>query len=352
MKTCVYSRFVFDLPYLNYWIEHYLNLKFDYIVILFFEYKYKDILNIKNKLIDDNVLDKKFNTDNIIIKLVDNNIVANELYFEYKKYIPLDVHYLLQCDSDEYLLINDKYKCIKNLLKIKCSNVKSKTSKTNTKVNLNNIVTLGLSWTWNKDPFNYDILNQNVYTGKKGGMFKKGIFYKYIIKIDDKIKKSKCKHPIHGQCDFVFDIKDAQLLHLRQRGFNNILLKFMHYNKELKGMGISHSSAAKLKSGNFTEMFNFIINFNLSNKKDIINKLKELNCFGYDMKLKENISEYIQKNMNNKIKNNNFSVSNKSIEQTHYDEWFEHRLKTNNYSDENIYLFIKNIHVINKILHQ
>ena len=51
MKTCVYSRFVFDLPYLNYWIEHYLNLKFDYIVILFFEYKYKKQKNVKQLLI-------------------------------------------------------------------------------------------------------------------------------------------------------------------------------------------------------------------------------------------------------------------------------------------------------------
>ena len=84
MKTCVYSRFVFDLPYLNYWIEHYLNLKFDYIVVLFFEYKYKKQKNIKELLIKDNVLDKKFNTDNIIIHTINSSYQSNLLYNIYK----------------------------------------------------------------------------------------------------------------------------------------------------------------------------------------------------------------------------------------------------------------------------
>ena len=353
MITGVYVRFVFDSPYLNYWINHYLHLNFDYIIILFFEYGYEDkqqitSVDIKQNLVKNNILSSTLNKDNVIFKVINSKIGPNELYFKYKHIIPKNIDYLLQCDSDEYLLINDKYTSIQNLLEIKCNNIKCK----NKKVNLNNIVTLGLAWTWHVAPFKYENINNYIYEGKKGGTFKQNVFYKYIVKINNLKLKEKCKHPIHGHCNYIFDIKDAQLLHVRQRGFNNILLKFIHYNKNLKGVGISNCSSAKSKSGNFTEMFNFIINFNLSNKKDIINKLKKLHCFGYDMKLKNDISEYINKYMINCLKNNNFEVSNKSIEKKHYDDWFINRLKTNDYSDETINLFIKNIDKINKILHQ
>ena len=54
MKCCVYSRFVFEYPYLNSFIEHYLNLGFDKIIIL-----YTDIIEYP---LADNLKEICFNT--------------------------------------------------------------------------------------------------------------------------------------------------------------------------------------------------------------------------------------------------------------------------------------------------
>ena len=66
------------MPY-NYWINHYLHLNFDYIIILFFEYGYEDkqqltSVDIKQNLVKNNILSTTLNKDNVIFKVINSKI--------------------------------------------------------------------------------------------------------------------------------------------------------------------------------------------------------------------------------------------------------------------------------------
>ena len=390
MKTCVYSRFVFDLPYLNYWIEHYLNLEFDYIVILFFEYKYKGILNIKEELIIDNILDGKFNTDNIIIKNINSSYNMNLLYDIYKGTIPVDIDYILICDSDEYLIINDKYKSItnlinyyykktpfifdNNLINLINDNYKSVYKNKSDKFQYykNNTV-LGIQWTWNTNSLNFkdkfiDNIKNNIYMGKCGpktifstedenGIIKLNrvleknnitleninsnykTSYKNIIDIS---KNKNVNYKIHSISNIICDINDVQLLHFRHRGLFNIIFKNMHNSNLIKGCGLKGSEVCNLKSNTFTTFFNNILNYeNIENIKHYI-----LDQENYEYGISKDISQNILNNFKNSIKLLTVTKNDKTL-LSHYIKWIVYRLKiTNvdnkyhNYLDEDIKKFI------------
>ena len=96
MKCCVYTRFVFELCYLDIFIEHYLRLGFDKIIILCHD-------------IED------FNLDNSLASFVDIYEVenrGNRLPNKYKDYIPEDYDWVLHIDSDELLVLNRHYTTI------------------------------------------------------------------------------------------------------------------------------------------------------------------------------------------------------------------------------------------------
>lgn len=93
MKCCVFTRFVYELIYLDSFIEHYVKLGFDKIIILYHDIvvgqvpeEYKDYVNLHN---------------------VPN--LGNQLPNKYKHLIPEDMDWVLHVDSDEFLLLHKRY---------------------------------------------------------------------------------------------------------------------------------------------------------------------------------------------------------------------------------------------------
>lgn len=100
MRCCVYTRFVYEIPYLDSFIEHYLQLGFDKIIIL-----YHDIepYYLNEKLIEE-----------VEIVSVENN--GNKLLNEYKYLLENDYDWVLNVDSDEFLVLDSKYETIKDYI--------------------------------------------------------------------------------------------------------------------------------------------------------------------------------------------------------------------------------------------
>ncbi len=103
MKCCVYVRFVYEYPYLSSFIEHYLTLGFDKIIML-----YTDIISYP---LADNL--SKF----VDIYYVENR--GNKSPHEYKDLIPKDMDWVLHVDSDEFLLLHHRYHTIKDFINAK-----------------------------------------------------------------------------------------------------------------------------------------------------------------------------------------------------------------------------------------
>lgn len=109
MLCCVYTRFVYEVPYIDSFIEHYLRLGFDKIFIL-----YHDIISydVPEHLLEEVELIK-----------VENN--GNKLLNEYKHLFQdendTETHYdwVLNVDADEFLLLDAKYRSIKEYIHAK-----------------------------------------------------------------------------------------------------------------------------------------------------------------------------------------------------------------------------------------
>ncbi len=96
MKFCVFTRFFNEIIYMDAFIEHYINLGFDKIIIL-----YTDIIEpeIPNKY-----------SDNVLLFNVEND--GNKTPELHKNLIPKYIDWVLHVDSDEFLLLHKKYKTI------------------------------------------------------------------------------------------------------------------------------------------------------------------------------------------------------------------------------------------------
>ena len=103
MKCCVYTRFVYEVPYIESFIDHYLKLGFDKIIIL-----YHDIQEyiLPNNLIED-----------VEIINVENN--GNKLLNEYKYLLINEYDWVLNVDSDEFLLLDKNYNNIHDFVRSK-----------------------------------------------------------------------------------------------------------------------------------------------------------------------------------------------------------------------------------------
>ena len=100
MKCCVFVRFVYELIYLDSFIEHYVNLGFDKIIVLYHDLIPAEIPeNYKN-----------------YVEIHDVPNLGNKLPNEYKHVIPKDIDWVLHVDSDEYLLIHHKYSKIQDFI--------------------------------------------------------------------------------------------------------------------------------------------------------------------------------------------------------------------------------------------
>ena len=105
MKCCVFTRFVYELIYLDSFIEHYVNLGFDKIIVL-----YHDIVvgQVPNEY-----------KEKVSLHTVPN--LGNQLPDKYKHLIPEDIDWVLHVDSDEFLLLHKKYKDIHDYVECKLS---------------------------------------------------------------------------------------------------------------------------------------------------------------------------------------------------------------------------------------
>ena len=100
MQCCVFTRFVYDVPYLDSFIEHYLKLGFDKIFIL-----YNDVVpyHLSEHLIEE-----------VEVIEVENN--GNKLLNEYKHLFMDDFDWVLNVDSDEFLVLHEDYPTIKDYM--------------------------------------------------------------------------------------------------------------------------------------------------------------------------------------------------------------------------------------------
>lgn len=104
MRCCVYTRFVYEVPYIESFINHYLLLGFDKIFIL-----YHDICSFD---VPENLLEE------VELVQVENN--GNKLLNEYKNlFIEESFDWVLNVDSDEFLLLHDDFKSIKDFVNSK-----------------------------------------------------------------------------------------------------------------------------------------------------------------------------------------------------------------------------------------
>lgn len=103
MQCCVFTRFVYDVPYLDSFIEHYINLGFDKVIIL-----YHDLVEYH---LSDSLLEY------VELIQVENN--GNKLLNEYKYVFENDYDWVLNVDSDEFLVIHPDYPTIKDYITYK-----------------------------------------------------------------------------------------------------------------------------------------------------------------------------------------------------------------------------------------
>jgi hypothetical protein len=103
MKCCVLTRFVYELIYLDSFIEHYVNLGFDKIIVLYHDIVVGQVPNeYKDKV-------KLHNVPNL----------GNQLPDKFKHLIPEDIDWVLHVDSDEFLLLHKRYKDIHEYVECK-----------------------------------------------------------------------------------------------------------------------------------------------------------------------------------------------------------------------------------------
>jgi len=120
MRCCVYTRFVYDIPYLDSFIEHYIQLGFDKLIILYYD-------NIPYDL-SESLLEE------VELIQVENN--GNKLINEYKHLLKDHYDWVLNVDSDEFLFLDSKYSSIKEYINEKLSE------------NDENINMFQFSWGW------------------------------------------------------------------------------------------------------------------------------------------------------------------------------------------------------------
>ncbi len=96
MKCCVFTRFFNEIIYMNAFIEHYIKLGFNKVIIL-----YTDVIEAE--------IPEKYK-ENVLLYNVENN--GNKTPEMNKKFIPNYIDWVLHVDSDEFLLLHKKYNTI------------------------------------------------------------------------------------------------------------------------------------------------------------------------------------------------------------------------------------------------
>jgi hypothetical protein len=375
MITTVYVRFVYDSPYIDSFINHYKRLGFTNIIILFYETflndsSYSSLLD-KNSIDYDvsrhlkSILNKKgfmkeelINDNSIVLHPVNN--YKDKLIDNFKNIIPHETDWLLCVDSDEYLLINNNFATIDDLIN-KAVNTMSK------------IECIEFKWIFilnsihcKNDTLMNLIESHNCYENKKITTdlvlniktlhkFNSGLRLTCHCAKGNRFTKNKytVSNYFKGNTSIDKNISVNEtslgvLIHIRIRSFYNLLFKNINILKE------SCTSKNKaLKEGNLINL--------LTKKKEntldgesIFKKLYDTHILEYESnKHVNNISskkEMIQSYFNNCLANQNECLINEKKEEDFYKEWFKNKLKDSKLGDSKIVNFDYNIEYCNNIL--
>lgn len=371
METIVYSRFVFDSPYLNAFIEHYKNLGFKTIILLFHEsylndIKYKKYVDkdcisneisimMKNKIHEKNFLKKEHITDDSIIIHPVNNY-KDSLIQKFSKIIPDTAEWVLNIDSDEYLLINNKFKSIEELINEALLNVPT-------------LYCIEFKWLWITNciqskniPFNslikkYDcyehkkIKNDLIFNIKTLQRFKKGMKFTAHCAWGNRFTKNKYiisnyyqanKHP--DKNIKVDDNTLGVLIHIRLRSFYNLIFKCLNVFQRTV---ISKNAAAV-----DNKLLTYFTNVKNNDKpiEEIFLELYNLDILKYEKKHINNViskKDMILSNFNNCILNSKESFTHN--ENKFYATWIK-KYTRQLFSDNEIKDILNNIEIINKKL--
>jgi hypothetical protein len=161
MQCCVFTRFVYEVPYLDSFIEHYLKLGFDKVIIL-----YHDIIkyDLSEKLLED-------------VEFIQVENTGNKLLNEYKYIFKDDYDWVLNVDSDEFLILNSYYPTIKDYITTKLTD--------NEDINM-----FQFSWGWIhafQPPAHYTIKdyieNYKIFIGSKDKENSKVIWVKSLTRV-------------------------------------------------------------------------------------------------------------------------------------------------------------------------
>jgi hypothetical protein len=311
MLCCVYTRFVYEVPYIDSFIEHYLRLGFDKIFIL-----YHDIIDydVPEQLLEEVELIK-----------VENN--GNKLLNEYKHLFQDDdensYDWVLNVDSDEFLLLDSKYESIKQYINAKLCE--------ESEINI-----FQFSWGWLhafNPPSNYtlnDFLNNyKIFVGSKDTSAP-DIWVKSMSKVKD-IEYMTCHNcvlkrnneaVIHVNGDVLRKITDENIDEEEDEDDDDINLLPRSYcyddlntytdailihintrnmmNAIIKGLNIHVTQVKRKRIKKFKQLKKFVNGFDFSQPlyKETLNEFT--NCIGYKMKFpllcleKEEIHEKIR----------------------------------------------------------
>lgn len=268
MNNTVFVRFVFESPYINSFINHYKHLGFKTIIILFHEnYLLKDTFKniidkptinsnnsklLKETLNKQGYLDSRFiNDESIVIHPTKN--YKNKAYKNFRKILPSNIDWLLVVDSDEFLIINNQFRNITELI-----NSALKT--------YSNIQCIQFKWIWltnatkSKELTMSDMIkNYNCYENKKinntrfniktmhrynnkltfGNHFseKNNSYPKYLITTYLKNENEYFSNKNKLKYNSINENTLGFLLHIRIRSFYNLIFKtFNNYGIKSKNI--------------------------------------------------------------------------------------------------------------------
>ena len=270
-KYVVYTRSYYEDPYLNFFIEHYVKLGFDLIIILInnlSKYKCPKIFQKYVKLIRF----KKNLGDDLLSK------------YDYLVKIKKNYDWILSCDNDEFLFLNKKYINIKDFVQKKI--------KMDPKINMFYFRWAMIEKLDNKifNSFN-EILEKYPIIPNKGrkSMFKSSdlksiinshypLLTNYYIYFENSIVSLNLERTLEGQgrANITLDAySESALVHFHTRSLNNIIMKV------------------------FTFIFNTILSKNNPKLINLFNDKKKIDLNNFRDLIGTKINHALDQNMTN-----------------------------------------------------
>jgi hypothetical protein len=353
-ETTLFVRFVFESPYINSFIHHYKALGFKNIIILFHEKflldtTYKNIVDkttidqdvntvLKTLLNSQGYLDDTFIQDqNIILHPVNN--YKNKMYPKFRCILPKNIDWLFVIDSDEFLIINNKFKNISELINHALSEHP-------------NIQTIQFKWVWvtncvhNKELNMSEIINNDdcyentkirslVYNTKTLHRYNPGLSFgnhcgsnnkvypKYLMTTYLKNNEDYRSHQHYLKRARINEETLGMIIHYRLRSFHNLIFK------TLNKYGIKSKNAAR-NDGSFLKYFTHKKHSKVDTEKCFM-RLYDFKLFEYEKRHINNVrslKSIIAKNFNNCLNHtqNIVFIVNKNEEEYCY-KWLASELR-------------------------